>query len=89
MNPFIESSAALDSRVQGALARAASTVPQAYVAAVMTHGAVLAAILSISAEIDSSEPAEMRCGNLEVLEIAVDPAKGWRVRRKHSPLDLG
>jgi broad specificity phosphatase PhoE len=87
MNPFIESSAALDSRVQAALARAASTVPEADVAAVMTHGAVLAAILSISAEVGSSEPVEVRCGNLEVLEIAVDPAKGWSVRGRHNPLN--
>jgi broad specificity phosphatase PhoE len=89
MNPFIESSAALDSRVRGALERAATTVPEGHVAAVVTHGAVLAAILSFSEEIDSSEPLEVRCGNLEVLEIEVDPGRGWCVRRRHSPLILG
>jgi hypothetical protein len=68
--------------------RAASTVPKAHVAAVMTHGAVLAAILGISTEVGSPRSAgtSERCGNLEVLEIAVDPARGWKVRRRHSPL---
>jgi broad specificity phosphatase PhoE len=89
MNPFVESRAALDSRVRAALARAASTVPEAHVVAVMTHGAVLATFLTISAEVDSPDPAPVRCGNLEVLEIAVDPAKGWSVRRRHSPLAWG
>jgi broad specificity phosphatase PhoE len=88
INPFVESSAALDSRVRTALARAASTVPVAHAAAVMTHGAVLAAILAISAGVDSPESPEtsVRCANLAVLEVAVDPAKGWSVRGRHSPL---
>jgi broad specificity phosphatase PhoE len=87
LNPFVESTAALDSRVQAALARAANSVPEACLVAVMTHGAVLAAILSM-AEIDShyAPQAPLRCGNLEVVEIAVDPAKGWTVRGRHSPL---
>ena len=90
-NPFVESTAALESRVRAAIGRAASTVPDAHVAAVMTHGAVLAAILAISAEVDSPGSAEesVRCVNLAVVEVAVDPAKGWSVRRRHSPLTFG
>jgi broad specificity phosphatase PhoE len=88
VTPFVESAAALDSRVHAALARAAGTVPAAGVVAVMTHGAVLAALLAVSAEgdPDSSPEAPLRCRNLEVLEIAVDPAKGWSMRARHSPL---
>jgi len=88
VGPLFESGAALDSRVQTALARAAGTVPAARVVAVMTHGAVLAALLAMSVEVDphGSPGAPLRCSNLEVLEIAVDPAKGWSVRARHSPL---
>jgi broad specificity phosphatase PhoE len=87
MNPFVESRAALDSRVRAALLRAANTVPAGHVAAVMTHGALLATILTISAEAAPGEPpdAPVRCPNLAVLEIAVDPDKGWSVRREHNP----
>jgi broad specificity phosphatase PhoE len=90
-NPFVESTAALDSRVRAALVRAASTVPAAHVAAVMTHGAVLASILAIPAGVDSpgSPEISVRCANLAVLEVGVDPAKGWSVRRRHSPLTFG
>ena len=88
MNPFVESRAALDSRVRAALTRAASTVPEGRVVAVMTHGAVLASILSIPAGVDSPGLPEkpVRCGNLAVLEVGVDPVKWWSVRRRHSPL---
>jgi broad specificity phosphatase PhoE len=88
MNAFVESSAALESRVQAALQRAASAVPEAHVVAVMTHGALLAAILTMSAESDShgSLEASVRCSNLAVLEVAVDPAKGWSLRQRHSPM---
>jgi len=91
LNPFVESDAALESRVRAALMRAANTVPEAHVAAVMTHGAVLAAILAMSAEVNSpgSPKTSVRCANLAVLEVAVDPAKGWSVRRRHSPLTSG
>jgi glucosyl-3-phosphoglycerate phosphatase len=91
MNPFVESRAALDSRVRAALWRAASTVPEGHVAAVMTHGALLAALLTISVEVDPGEPpnAAVRCTNLAVLEIAVDPARGWSVHREHNPLVPG
>jgi broad specificity phosphatase PhoE len=89
ISPFIESSRALDSRVQAALVRAACTVPEEHVVAVMTHGAVIAAILSISASVRPLRSTDVRCGNLEVLEIAVGPTKGWSVRQRHSPLTFG
>jgi broad specificity phosphatase PhoE len=88
-SPFVESSRALDSRVRAALVRAACTVPEEHVVAVMTHGAVLAAILSFSESVRPLRPTDVRCANLEVLEIAVDPTKGWSVRRRHSPLTFG
>jgi hypothetical protein len=68
---------------------AACTVPEEHVVAVMTHGAVLAAILSFSESVRPLRPTDVRCANLEVLEIAVDPTKGWSVRRRHSPLTFG
>ncbi|MGA3147687.1 MAG: histidine phosphatase family protein [Acidimicrobiales bacterium] len=90
-NPFVESSAALNYRVQSALLRAAGTVLEGHVVAVMTHGALLAAILTLSEEGDLRGAPErsVRCGNLAVLEISADPAEGWNVRREHSPLTLG
>jgi glucosyl-3-phosphoglycerate phosphatase len=89
MNPFVESKAALESRVRTALLRAATTVPEGHVAAVMTHGALLATLLTISLEDPGQPPdAPARCTNLAVLEIAVDPIRGWSVRHEHDPLLL-
>jgi broad specificity phosphatase PhoE len=85
-NRFVESGPALNFRVQGALLRAAGSVPENHVVAVMTHGAVLAAILAPLSAIGGRSERSVRCGNLAVLEVTVDPVRGWSVRREHSPL---
>jgi broad specificity phosphatase PhoE len=85
MNPFVESGAAVNSRVRHALRRAASTVPEGHVVAVMTHGAVLASFL-LGDESDVPRESSRRFGNLAVLEVAVDPAQGWSVRKHHNPV---
>jgi broad specificity phosphatase PhoE len=87
-NQFVESGLAFNARVQAALLRAAGSVPEDEVVAVMTHGAVLAAILAPPISQLGQEPPErlVRFGNLAVLEVAVDPVWGWRVRQQHDPL---
>lgn len=70
----------LTARAVGALRRAALSVPSGGHVAVVSHGAVLVALLRAS----GFEAATV--SNLGVVECTVDPAAGWQALALHDPL---
>lgn len=76
----MEHIATVEARAIGALRHAAAT-PVPGDVAVVTHGAVLVALVRAAGH----EAASV--GNLAVAEIVVDPVSGWALSALHNPLD--